>query len=120
MKLKTDILIIGGGISGLTLAIKLAELTNNQKILIITKETLIDCNTFNAQGGIACVWDKTDAFEKHIQDTVIAGDGLCDENVVKKINYVLLKIQQKDLYMYLLFPFVELFFLLVLYRSNPL
>jgi len=85
LKLKTDILIIGGGISGLTLAIKLAELTKDQKILIITKETLIDCNTYNAQGGIACVWDKTDSFEKHIQDTVIAGDGLCDENVVKEI-----------------------------------
>ncbi len=85
MKLKTDILIIGGGISGLTLAIKLAELTKDQKILIITKETLIDCNTYNAQGGIACVWDKTDSFKKHIQDTVIAGDGLCDENVVKEI-----------------------------------
>jgi len=85
LKLKTDILIIGGGISGLTLAIKLAELSKDQKILIITKETLIDCNTYNAQGGIACVWDKTDSFEKHIQDTVIAGDGLCDENVVKEI-----------------------------------
>ena len=85
MKLKTDILIIGGGISGLTLAIKLAELTKDQKILIITKETLIDCNTYNAQGGIACVWDKTDSFEKHFQDTVIAGDGLCDENIVKEI-----------------------------------
>ncbi len=85
MKLKTDILIIGGGISGLTLAIKLAELAKDQKILIITKETLIDCNTYNAQGGIACVWDKTDSFEKYIQDTVIAGDGLCDENVVRKI-----------------------------------
>jgi len=85
LKLKTDILIIGGGISGLTLAIKLAELAKDQKILIITKETLIDCNTYNAQGGIACVWDKTDSFEKHIQDTVIAGDGLCDENIVKEI-----------------------------------
>lgn len=85
MKLKTDILIIGGGISGLTLAIKLAELAKDQKILIITKETLIDCNTYNAQGGIACVWDKTDSFEKHFQDTVIAGDGLCDENIVKEI-----------------------------------
>ena len=85
MKLKTDSLIIGGGISGLTLAIKLAELAKDQKILIITKETLIDCNTYNAQGGIACVWDKTDSFEKHFQDTVIAGDGLCDENIVKEI-----------------------------------
>ncbi|MFX1314791.1 MAG: L-aspartate oxidase [Promethearchaeota archaeon] len=85
MKLKTDILIIGGGISGLSLAIKLAELVADQKILIITKETLIDCNTFNAQGGIACVWDKADTFEKHIQDTLIAGDGLCNESIVREI-----------------------------------
>ncbi|MFX1409611.1 MAG: L-aspartate oxidase [Promethearchaeota archaeon] len=85
MKLKTDILIIGGGISGLSLAIKLAELTADQKILIITKETLIDCNTYNAQGGIACVWNKNDSFEKHIEDTLIAGDGLCDEDVVRMI-----------------------------------
>ena len=85
MKLKTDILIIGGGISGLTLAIKLAELSKDQKILIITKETLIDCNTYNAQGGIACAWDKRDSVEKHIQDTLLAGDGLCDETVVREI-----------------------------------
>ncbi len=85
MKLKTDILIIGGGIAGLTLAIKLAELSKDQKILIITKETLIDCNTYNAQGGIACAWDKMDSVEKHIQDTLLAGDGLCDETVVREI-----------------------------------
>lgn len=85
MKLKTDVLIIGGGISGLTLAIKLAELARDQNILIITKETLIDCNTYNAQGGIACVWDKNDSFEKHIKDTLIAGDGLCDDNIVREI-----------------------------------
>jgi len=85
LKLKTDILIIGGGISGLTLAIKLAELSKDQKILIITKETLLDCNTYNAQGGIACAWDKRDSVEKHIQDTLLAGDGLCDETVVREI-----------------------------------
>lgn len=85
MKLKTDILIIGGGVSGLSLAIKLAELAKDQEIMIITKETLIDCNTYNAQGGIACVWNDSDSFEKHVQDTLIAGDGLCDENIVRKI-----------------------------------
>jgi len=52
---------------------------------LITKESLHESSTFYAQGGIACVWDKSDNFEKHIHDTIIAGDGLCDENVVRKI-----------------------------------
>ncbi|MFX1275779.1 MAG: L-aspartate oxidase [Promethearchaeota archaeon] len=85
MNYSTDVLIIGSGISGLSLAIKLAELDPNLNILIITKEKIDDCNTSNAQGGIACVWNKNDSFEKHIQDTLIAGDELCDENVVRKI-----------------------------------
>ncbi len=85
MNIKTDFLIVGGGISGLTLAIKLSELAKDCQILIITKEKLEDCNTFYAQGGIACVWDKNDNFEKHIQDTLIAGDGLCNEEVVREI-----------------------------------
>ncbi|MFW9771494.1 MAG: L-aspartate oxidase [Candidatus Thorarchaeota archaeon] len=85
MKLKTDILIVGGGISGLTLAIKLAQLAPDQNILIITKEGLKESNTFYAQGGIACVWNENDNFEKHIQDTIVAGDGLCDENIVRRI-----------------------------------
>ena len=56
-----------------------------EDILLITKEKLSECNTFYAQGGIACVWDKNDSFEKHIQDTIFAGDGLCDEEVVRLI-----------------------------------
>jgi L-aspartate oxidase len=82
---KTDVLIIGGGISGLILAIKLKELSEDIDILIITKEKLEDCNTFYAQGGIACVWEEKDSFEKHIQDTLVAGDDLCKEDVVRKI-----------------------------------
>ena len=85
MRIKTDFLIIGSGISGLSLAIYLSKLVPEQKIYLITKETLKDCSTYHAQGGIACVWDDNDNFEKHIQDTLIAGDGLCDENVVRKI-----------------------------------
>jgi len=85
LKIKADILIIGGGISGLSLAIKLAELAPNANILLVTKEGIKECNTFYAQGGIACVWNKDDSFEKHIQDTLIAGDGLCDEEVVRSI-----------------------------------
>ncbi|MFX0025217.1 MAG: L-aspartate oxidase [Candidatus Hermodarchaeota archaeon] len=85
MKIKTDILIIGGGISGLSLAINLAKLITDQEIFIITKESIKESNTFYAQGGIACVWNGNDSFEKHIQDTLIAGDGLCNEAVVRKI-----------------------------------
>jgi len=86
LKIKTDILIIGSGISGLGLAIKLAGLNKDLDILLITKENLKDCNTYNAQGGIASVWDKkNDSFEKHIQDTLSAGDQLCNESVVREI-----------------------------------
>ena len=84
MNHKTDVLIIGGGISGLILAIKLTNLSEDINILIITKEKLEDCNTFYAQGGIACVWEENDSFEKHIQDTLVAGDDLCKEDVVRK------------------------------------
>lgn len=85
MNYKTDFLIIGGGISGLSLAIKLAHLAPNERILIITKEELRECNTYYAQGGMACVWDEKDSFEKHIQDTLRAGDGLCNEEIVRSI-----------------------------------
>jgi L-aspartate oxidase len=85
LKLKTDILVIGGGISGLTFAIKMTNLVPDIQILLITKESLSECSTYYAQGGIACVWNSNDNFEKHIQDTLIAGDGLCDENIVRNI-----------------------------------
>ncbi len=86
MKIKTDYLIIGGGISGLSLAIKLVNLAKDQTILLITKERLEEANTYYAQGGVACVWNKrNDDFSKHIQDTLIAGDSLCDKEVVRKI-----------------------------------
>jgi L-aspartate oxidase len=85
MNLKTDFLIIGGGVSGLSLAIKLSQFRPETQILLITKDDLKECNTYNAQGGMACVWDDDDSFEKHIQDTLRAGDGLCNEEVVRKI-----------------------------------
>ncbi len=78
-------MIIGGGISGLSLAINLADMVPEEDIILITKEKLSECNTFYAQGGIACVRGKNDDFEKHIQDTLIAGDGLCNEGVVRLI-----------------------------------
>ncbi|MGQ4873334.1 MAG: L-aspartate oxidase [Promethearchaeia archaeon] len=85
MKYETDFLVIGSGLSGLATAIYLSELNRDIHITIITKEKIQDCNTYHAQGGIACVWDKNDSFEKHVHDTLIAGDGLCKENVVRQI-----------------------------------
>ncbi|MFX1365468.1 MAG: L-aspartate oxidase [Promethearchaeota archaeon] len=85
MKTITDFLIIGSGISGLSLALNLSKLVPEERIFLITKESLHECSTFHAQGGIACVWDDDDNFEKHIQDTLIAGDGLCNKQIVRKI-----------------------------------
>ncbi len=80
----SDILIIGSGISGLSYAIKVAEKSPETNINIVTKNEIIESNTKYAQGGISIVLDeKTDSFKKHIDDTLLAGDGLCDEKVVK-------------------------------------
>jgi L-aspartate oxidase len=82
----TDYLIIGSGAAGLSLAIKLADHFPNRKITVITKSTPQESNTKYAQGGLAVVFDKdNDSFEKHINDTLMAGDGLCDKNVVKMV-----------------------------------
>jgi len=79
-----DVLVIGSGISGLSYAIKLAEQRPQSKIVLIAKDQLIEGNTRYAQGGIAVVSNfKKDSFEKHIQDTLVAGDGLCNKEVVK-------------------------------------
>jgi len=82
--LKTDILVIGSGIAGLSFAVKMALSSPEKSVTIITKDVLIESNTKYAQGGIAVVTDfLNDDFEKHRKDTLIAGDGLCDEEVVK-------------------------------------
>ncbi|HNK90953.1 MAG TPA: L-aspartate oxidase [Chitinophagales bacterium] len=78
-----DFLVIGSGIAGLSFALKVADKFPNKKILILTKANEDDSNTKYAQGGIAVVTDfDVDNFEKHIEDTHIAGDGLCNPNVV--------------------------------------
>lgn len=80
----TDILVIGSGISGLTYAIKIAEHHPEIKMVLIAKDELMETNTRYAQGGIAVVSNfKKDSFEKHVEDTLIAGDGRCDKNVVE-------------------------------------
>lgn len=83
---KTDILIIGSGIAGLTFAVKMARRFPDKKIAILTKANTDETNTKYAQGGIAVVNDlENDSFQKHIEDTLIAGDGLCNENVVEAV-----------------------------------
>ena len=82
----TDFLVIGSGISGLTFALKTATKFKNAKITIVTKDEQSESNTKYAQGGIATVYNRTvDTFEQHINDTLVAGDGLCDEDVVKMV-----------------------------------
>jgi L-aspartate oxidase len=82
--IQTDFLVIGSGIAGLTFAVKIAEHYPNKKVLVITKATTDETNTKYAQGGIAGVMDTlNDSFEKHIEDTLIAGDGLCDPKIVE-------------------------------------
>lgn len=78
-----DLLVIGSGIAGLSFAIKSAA--NGLRVAIVTKKASAECNTNHAQGGIACVFDQTDDFENHVRDTLIAGDGLCDEAVTRAI-----------------------------------
>ncbi|OUW35069.1 MAG: L-aspartate oxidase [Flavobacteriaceae bacterium TMED179] len=79
-----DILVIGTGISGLTFAIKVAEKNPEISLTLISKRDIYEGNTRYAQGGIAVVRNlKKDSTKKHIQDTLIAGDGACDSRVVK-------------------------------------
>ncbi|MHA1650703.1 MAG: L-aspartate oxidase [Candidatus Helarchaeota archaeon] len=80
--MKTDILVIGSGIAGLFFSLKAS---NFAKIIIITKKEQAESNTNYAQGGIAAVLAPTDSFESHIEDTLRAGNGLCDREVVEAV-----------------------------------
>jgi L-aspartate oxidase len=78
-----DVLVVGSGIAGLSLALKAAAA--GWRTAILTKKTRAESNTNYAQGGIACVTSDTDDFESHVQDTLVAGDGLCREDVVRAV-----------------------------------
>lgn len=77
-----DFLVIGSGIAGCSLAIKLAA---HGTVIIIAKENIEESNTLYAQGGIASVLQANDSYESHVSDTLKAGAGLCHEDVVQKV-----------------------------------
>jgi len=81
-RVEFDVLIIGSGAAGLGLAL---ELPDHVRIGLLTKGAAEDSNTYFAQGGIAAVLDETDSTESHLQDTLKAGGGLCDEDAVRFI-----------------------------------
>lgn len=80
--MNVDFLVIGSGIAGLSFALKAAK---HGKVLIVTKSNEDESNTKYAQGGVAVVVNKSDSFDKHIADTLVAGDGLCDKSVVENV-----------------------------------
>ena len=83
--IKADVLVIGSGAAGLSFALKIAQNDAKLKVVVATKADRSESNTKYAQGGIAVVVDKTDSFENHVQDTLTAGAGICDESVVRMV-----------------------------------
>jgi L-aspartate oxidase len=77
---KTDLLVIGSGIAGLSFALKASKFG---QVTVITKDKAKESNTFYAQGGLAAVFSKDDSFNLHIKDTLRAGDGLCNKRAVE-------------------------------------
>src|SRR5881628_1756022 len=77
----TDVLVIGGGVAGLRAAIAAAD--EGVDVLLLTKDTVDQSNTWYAQGGIAAVLQPLDSVEAHVRDTEIVGVGLCDESAVR-------------------------------------
>ena len=78
----TDFLVIGSGLAGLNYVLNVGRLNPDKQITVVTKANPEESNTKYAQGGVAIVHDQSDSFSKHIDDTLIAGDGLCDEEIV--------------------------------------
>lgn len=82
----SDVVIVGAGIAGLSSALYLAEKDPHLRIILLSKDDLPECNTNLAQGGIAIVTDEEkDSFSSHIADTLQAGGGRCDKNVVEAV-----------------------------------
>ncbi|MCA7340344.1 L-aspartate oxidase [Escherichia coli] len=75
-----DVLIIGSGAAGLSLALRLAD---QYQVIVLSKGPVTEGSTFYAQGGIAAVFDETDSIDSHVEDTLIAGAGICDRHAVE-------------------------------------
>ncbi|HFI6645210.1 TPA: L-aspartate oxidase [Escherichia coli] len=75
-----DVLIIGSGAAGLSLALRLAD---RHHVIVLSKGPVTEGSTFYAQGGIAAVFDETDSIDSHVEDTMIAGAGICDRHTVE-------------------------------------
>lgn len=82
MNKKIDFLVIGTGLAGLSFALKVAD---HGKVCLVSKTKLQETNTRYAQGGIAAVLNEPDSVKKHVEDTLIAGDGLCNIEVVNMV-----------------------------------
>ena len=79
----TDVLVIGGGVAGLRAAIAAAD--EGAEVLVVTKDTIDQSNTWYAQGGIAAVLQPADSYQSHVDDTEKGGAGLCDHEAVKVV-----------------------------------
>ncbi|ANS86412.1 L-aspartate oxidase [Vibrio scophthalmi] len=77
-----DVLVIGSGAAGLSLALRVAE---HGKVIVLSKGPRSEGATFYAQGGIAAVFDESDSIDSHVEDTLIAGGGICEKETVKFI-----------------------------------
>src|ERR1041384_5165201 len=77
----TDVLVIGGGVAGLRAGV--AASGEGADVLVLTKDTVAESNTWYAQGGIAAVLQPLDSYESHIADTEKGGAGLCDDEAVR-------------------------------------
>ncbi len=82
MEYRYDFLVLGSGIAGLSFALKVADYG---QVAVVTKKRIMDSSTMRAQGGIAAVLDAADSFENHIADTLDAGDGICNPDVVEMV-----------------------------------
>ena len=81
--LQFDHIVIGSGLAGLSSALHLAK--SGRQVAVVTKREVDECNSRLAQGGVACVMDALDTFDEHVQDTLVAGAGLCNEKAVRAI-----------------------------------
>ncbi len=81
-RIRTDVLVVGSGIAGLSFALKAARYAD---VLVVTKKQRVESNTNYAQGGVAAVFDPADSPDLHIADTLVAGAGLCHRRSVEEL-----------------------------------